>query len=241
VLPERTNKRAPHPLSTRVEALRLHAEGVSRIEVCSRLGIGSRQALGRWFSRDDVLRAAGLTKEASEAIGVRFLGPYDEAAVLPRLNIDQLGGEQDQPDLAPPSVVPVRKSGGRPTVLSDPAKVEQLLEALRVMLPTPLIADLIGVTQQTINNWLRDARAGKDTPGGVIGELILKARSNGIINAHRMILDGDPGAKGAQFLLSRVHKEHYSERIEQAIEYQDPMAEIGDDELDELIRTGGDE
>jgi len=218
-------------MSVRVEILRRHATGESRGVLSRERGI-SLTSIARWFKKDQILRAAGLSKVQCADIGVEYLGPYNPADVLP-------WPDDVQPDAPPPvrlsPATRVKAKGGRPSALEDPAKLRELRECLELMMPLALVADSIGVTEATVRNWIKDSRSGKDTPGARLGAEIRSAVARGARKAHEMVLMGDPGAKGAQFLLSRVFKEYYSERIEQAIEHQDPMAELRDDELEALI------
>lgn len=241
---ERTHKRARWSMTVKVSVLRRHAAGESRRSIAADLGIGSLSTIGRWFSEPRVLRAAGLGRAQCADIGVEYLGPYEAADVLPDPDgHPYLGDDAPIPERLSP-VKPIKadaKPGagsGRPSALENPAVVAKLKKGLRLMLPTRFLADYVGVTQQTITGWIRDADAGKDTPGGRLGTIIKEARAEGIVNAHEEILNGGMGAKGAQFLLARVHKLEYAERIEQSVENQDPMAELEEGELDEMIRSG---
>lgn len=234
-----------YTLTLKVEALRRHAEGESKKKLMRRLGVGSPRTLSRWFKDPRVLRAAGLSPEDCRNLGVPYMGPYDAGEVLPDHNGEEVRvevGPVVEDDLEHTEIALDRKvssKGGRPSKLEDPEVVKRLRHGLHLVLPMSILADYVGVTHATLNNWLRDAHSDKDTPGARLGHLIREARAEGIIRAHEAILNGDPGAKGAQFLLGRVHRDNYAERVEQSVEVFDPLAEMDDEELDELINSEG--
>lgn len=232
-----------YTLTLKVEALRRHAEGESKKKLMRRLNVGSPRTLSRWFKDPRVLRAAGLSVEDCRNLGVHYMGPYDPAEVLPDHSGEPVRVETaplEEQDLEVEALKPKRSpKGGRPSKLEDPELVKRLRHGLHLVLPLSILADYVGVTLPTLTSWLRDAYSDKDTPGARLGKLIREARAEGIIRCHEAILNGDPGAKGSQFLLGRVHRDNYAERVEQSVEVFDPLAEMDDQELDELINSEG--
>ena len=223
-----------YTLTLKVEALRRYAGGESKGRLLKRYGIGSLSTLSRWFKDPRVLRAAGLGRAESANIGVPYMGPYDELEVLPHHDGVEL--DVDLGDAAPPPRLPAKRGPGRPSKLEDPETVKKLRHGLRLLLPPKFLANYVGVSLKTLSNWEADAETGRDTPGARLGEIIKEARAEGVIRAHEAILSGDPGAKGSQFLLSRVYRDSYAERVEQSLTGSNPLADLSDEELDELER-----
>jgi len=126
---------------------------------------------------------------------------------------------------------------GRPSKIQDRGLRALFLEGVELGLSNTHLADLVGVSSTTIKNWFEGADGGEGS-AAEWGAEIRSARGKGVLEAHRLILEGGSAARGAMWILSHRYPELYSPRREVVSIEGDPHADVSDEELDEIIEQG---
>lgn len=163
------------------------------------------------------------------------------AAALNTLMAPDEPTETERPVEAPPAAEPVEEPEapthvreGRPTCLT-PAKLENLINAVRLNMPLEYAAAYAGIAKSTLFRWLREgARLGERLEAGdaLTDEQLgfvqfsdsMKSATAQVIAEHLQNIDGEARSswQAAAWMLERRHPEHFALRVKQDHSFGSP-------------------
>jgi len=209
----RSGTRAPHDL--KVTAVSKLLSGSAVADIAREFSV-TRQSLYRWRDEEAVLDDAR-----------RLLAERVDA------HTDRLREESAAPK-PEPTTAPVRR--GRASPIEDEDIRQRFFDGLAMGMSDRHLAGIVGVSRRTISNW----RTGNG-PAAEWGVEIRRAEALGVLEMHKKLHKGEPGWQAIAWILGHRWPDLYSERREVAVTGSDPVEQMSDQELDQVIGADDEE